>query len=79
MPSMSYCMFENTTIEMSQIIDAMQDARSFRSLRLNEYEQDAYKVLYRQCKKFIELHDDLPVGSYDDLQDEDDDEFEDTL
>ena len=53
MPSMSYCMFENTTLEMNQILGAMEDAESFADLNLNEYERVAFFQLMRQCAKFI--------------------------
>lgn len=53
MPSMSYCMFENTTEEMEQIIDTMEDAQSWERLNLNEYERPAFFLLMRQCAKFL--------------------------
>ena len=53
MPSMSYCMFENTTLEMNQILGAMEDAESFADLDLNEYEKAAFFQLMGQCAKFL--------------------------
>lgn len=53
MPSMEYCMFENTTLEMKQIVGAMEDAESFADLELNEYERPAYFELMRLCAKFL--------------------------
>ena len=53
MPSMSYCMFENTSIEMDQIISKMEDAETFADLNLNEYEKAAFFQLMGQCAKFL--------------------------
>ena len=53
MPSMSYCMFENTSIEMDQILEAVTDAESFADLDLNEYEKAAFFQLMGQCAKFL--------------------------
>lgn len=53
MPSMSYCMFENTSGEMSQVINKMRDARDIDDLDMNEYEQRAFRDLYEQCQKYI--------------------------
>ena len=53
MPSMSYCMFENTTLEMNQILSKMEDAESFADLELNEYEREAFFQLMGQCAKFL--------------------------
>ena len=53
MPSMSYCMFENTTIEMNQCVGSMIDAGTIDDLDLNEYEQSAFQLMYEQCKRYI--------------------------
>ena len=53
MPSMSYCMFENTTLEMDQIIDKVADAESFADLNLSEYERPAFFLLMGQCAEFL--------------------------
>ena len=55
MPSMSYCMFENTWEEMKQIVDTMEEVPDFSSLDLNAYEQDAFFCLVWKCHEFIEL------------------------
>ena len=55
MPSMSYCMFENTWEEMKQIVDTMEEVPDFSSLNLNAYEQDAFFCLVWKCHEFIEL------------------------
>ena len=53
MPSMSYCMFENTSNEMIQCIGSMIEARTIDDLDLNEYEQDAFRSMYDMCKRYV--------------------------
>ena len=53
MPSMSYCMFENTASEMKLVVFAMKNANDIEALDLNEYEQDAYRDLYEMCKRYV--------------------------
>ena len=53
MPSMSYCMFENTSNEMNQCIGNMIEAGTIDDLDLNEYEQDAFRLMYDMCKRYI--------------------------
>ena len=53
MPSMSYCAFENTSGEMSQVLNKMSDARDIDDLDMNEYEQRAFRSLYEQCQEYI--------------------------
>lgn len=53
MPSMSYCAFENTSGEMSQLLNKMSDARDIDDLDMNEYEQSAFRALYKQCQEYI--------------------------
>ena len=53
MPSMSYCMFENTCIELSQCVDAMENTNDIEDLDLSSYEQDAFREMYALCKAYI--------------------------
>ncbi len=53
MPSMSYCMFENTSGEMNQVLNKMSDACDIDDLDMNEYEQRAFRDLYEQCQEYI--------------------------
>jgi len=50
---MSYCAFENTSGEMSQVLNKMRDARDIDDLDMNEYEQRAFRDLYEQCQEYI--------------------------
>ena len=59
MPSMSYCMFENTSLEMQQIVDTMEEAMTWEDLDLNEYENHARKRLYDLCESYLNLYSNL--------------------
>lgn len=63
MPSMSYCMFENTSAEMEQVLNAMREARSMDDLDLNTYEQEGFHALYNQAKFFIRAYERLAEKS----------------
>ena len=53
MPSMSYCVFENTSGDLGQCIDKMSDARDIDDLDMNEYEQRAFRDMFKQCQEYI--------------------------
>ena len=73
MPSMSYCMFENTSIEMDQILGTLDEAfEEGTSLKLRGAEKSAYERLIHQCQRFLKLHE-LMTG--DDVTDADDTEY----
>ena len=59
MPSMSYCMFENTSLEMQQIVDTMEEAMTWEDLDLNKYENRARKRLYDLCESYLNLYSNL--------------------
>ena len=59
MPSMSYCMFQNTTLEMDQILSAMEESSTLADLKLRGYERDAFFQLAEQCKQFLALAEEL--------------------
>jgi len=79
MPSMTYCMFENTTLEMDQILDTLEEAlEEGRPLKLSADEKQAYEQLIDQCQRFLKLDEmmaqdeedeevDLSDSCYDDL------------
>jgi hypothetical protein len=46
-------MFENTSIELSQCVDAMENANDIEDLDFSSYEQDAYLEMYALCKAYI--------------------------
>ena len=58
MPSMSYCMFENTTLEMDQILNTLEEAlERGQDLKLSRDERYAYDRLVYQCKRFLRFQD----------------------
>jgi hypothetical protein len=59
MPSMSYCMFENTLSELGQCVEAMEGAESITDLDLNEYEKRSFMEMFRTCRDFLAEHERL--------------------
>ena len=53
MPSMSYCMFENTSREMRQVLNNMSESYDIEDLDMSEYEQRAFRDLYEQCQEYV--------------------------
>jgi hypothetical protein len=53
MASMSYCMFENTSIEMGQLLGAMEEAADVEDLDFNQYEQRAFDQLKSMCEEYL--------------------------
>ena len=80
MPSMSYCMFQNTTLEMDQILNTLEAGvlGTLADLKLRGSERDAFFQLAEQCQKFLALAEgldgpteevDLSDSCYDDADD----------
>ena len=59
MPSMSYCMFENTSQELAQCVEAMGNAMSMDELDMNDYEKRAFYGMFRLCREFLAEHERL--------------------
>ena len=59
MASMSYCMFENTSNEMGQVLNKMSESSNIDDLDMNEYEQRAFRNLYEQCQEYITRYREL--------------------
>ena len=56
MPSMTYCMFENTSGEMDQILNTLDEAfEEGTFLKLRGEEKCAYERLIHQCQRFLKL------------------------
>ena len=56
MPSMTYCMFENTSNEMDQILNSLDEAFEYGyTLKLRGEEKSAYERLIHQCQRFLKL------------------------
>lgn len=58
MPSMSYCMFENTSNEMQQVIDKMYED-GFHPVQLSLSEQRAFDALYDQVQTMKDILDEI--------------------
>ena len=67
MASMSYCMFENTSIELDQVVGAMEEAMTWEDLDLNSYERTAKEKLFDLCEQYISLYTKLDEMEEDDM------------
>lgn len=56
MPSMTYCMFENTEIELSQCVARMEEVSTLDELDMNEYEKQAFDRMWKLCRDFLAEH-----------------------
>lgn len=63
MPSMSYCMMENTAAELDQVVDAVEEAVTWEDLDLNEYERSAKERLYDLCEAYLNSYRRLEEAS----------------
>ena len=64
MPNMSYCMFENTAGDLSQVVEAMYDAKEIDDLDLGYHEQEGFEALYRLCKTYVREYERLKEEEY---------------
>ena len=54
MANMSYCRFQNTSIDLRDCVDALEEAYDFEELDLSNGELAAMKYMRRLCEKFLE-------------------------
>ena len=59
MPSMTYCMFENTEGELSQCVEAMEQAENIDELDMSDYERASFHRMWRLCRTFLAEHERL--------------------
>ena len=59
MGNMSYCRFENTTKDLEDCIEAIENGEINE---LNEYEIEAIQTLKYQAKCILEMEDDIDRG-----------------
>lgn len=59
MPSMSYCLFENTASELARCVDKMEEAGSLEDMDFNEYEKRAFYEMFRIARSFLAEHERL--------------------
>lgn len=69
-PNMSYCMFENTTAAMRQIVRALDRAGSWRNMDLNRYERPCVEELATLCKQFLKDYNSFDPDDLDEDEDE---------
>lgn len=62
MSNMSYCRFENTSRDLDDCIEAIENGEINE---LNEYEIEAIKRMQYQAKCILELKDDIAIGIYE--------------
>jgi len=76
MSNMSYCQFENTSNDMSQLLRVLDEAVQCKNgqLKLSERETIAFQALRSMCEEFNELADEVVL--VDDIEEGDE---EDTL
>jgi len=53
MANMSYCRFQNTSIDLQDCIYALDTADSVDDLNLSNDEQHAFDRMYQQCHDFM--------------------------
>ena len=59
MSSMSYCVFENTSIDLRACVEAMAEADEIGDLDLNQYEKEAARSMLRLAKQYIDEYERL--------------------
>jgi len=61
MPSMEYCLFENTAGELGACVSRMSEAGSLQELteQMSEYELRAFHEMWRTCRDFLAEHERL--------------------
>jgi hypothetical protein len=59
-------MFENTSTEMEQVLAAMREARDIEDLDMNTYEQEGFRTLYSQARRYMLAYERLAEESLED-------------
>jgi len=62
MSNMSYCRFENTSRDLNDCIEAIENGEINE---LNEYEIEALKTMQYQAKYILEIEDEIEIGIKD--------------
>lgn len=79
MPSMSYCVFENTYPDLQTICNKLEEAGSLENLK-EDLSKDELRYVDRVidlCRNIVDLADEGgDEGEFDDEEDEDDDSYE---
>ena len=66
MASMSYCRFENTSVDLFRCVEDLKIARDqdktleqFIECRTSEHEQRAVRAMYELCSDFVRTYEEL--------------------
>lgn len=59
MANMSYCMFENTSMDLADCVSRMEEAESLQDLDMNDYELRAFHEMWRTARAFLAEHERL--------------------
>lgn len=72
MANMSYCRFENTSIDLSDCVGAMECEYTLTDMKLSASEKLSLSYMRELCERFIQEHDRLIAASeeYDGQPDE---------
>lgn len=62
MSNMSYCMFENTSSDLSDCVRAMEEAGRICELDMSQSEMEAFEYMAHLCKRFLAEHERLMEG-----------------
>ena len=62
-PNMSYCMMENTSLAMNQILEAFEND-SDEIKQLSQSEKRSLNELILQCEKLLEIIEDKNINLY---------------
>ena len=74
MANMSYCMFENTSMDLRDCVTTMEEACNMRELDLSKSERSAFEHMRDLCERFLEAAahleaaDDAADGQPDEAQ-----------
>lgn len=71
MPNMSYCMFENTSSDMQDIIDKIYED-GFHPSHLSTTERRAFDAMYDQVQTMKERFDEIEEMDYEEEDDNED-------
>lgn len=62
MSNMSYCRFENTSIDLRDCVGAMEEVDKIGDLDLSQYEMSACKRMAQLAQEFLEQYERLVEG-----------------
>ena len=65
--NMSYCMFQNTTIDLRHCVQTMDEAETLSELDLSREEQRAYDQMRELCQNFLDCAGRLEKDPMDDF------------